>query len=466
VGDVDHERLSRLLGDPALAWLLDRVRHRIEHGTPLAGPVTLKGASAAQRDAAERLLGRRPRAGRALTVSLTELDELLRRSRLHRDGLAAAVTVLTGPVSVRAEARAVERAAWDRAFAGLSEVVLDKPELANWFERLRNAGVVKRLAPDPVKARVLLDGLAIIVATLPGDGEPLGSFAARVAGSAHALDEGEPLGTLALSAARALAGLEPPGPDESPAESRREAWAAVGLMCDELSNLVLTIGLPGDGRTGTGRILHVAQASGQPLWLTLRQLVRDPPRWADASVPSLAGLPVHACENPAIVALAADRLGCRCPPLVCVNGQPRAATLLLLRSLVAAGAHLLHHGDFDWGGVRIGNVLHSRLPVAPWQFDEESYVRAAARFRSSLPLAGDPAEASWDPALSDAMRRVGLRIEEELVAGELLATLESVAADAAWSASPARIAPAAHPVVSSFPNSPQTAAAPDRYQFR
>ncbi len=293
---------------------------------------------------------------------------------------------------------------------------------------MRSTGTVKRIVPDPVQARGLLDALARVIDALPRAAEPLGSFAARVAGGAHALDEGKPLGTLSLGAARALAGIDPPGPDESAAESRREAWAAVGLLCDELSNVVLTFGLPGDEETGTGRMLELARSSIQPVWLTLRQLVRDPPRWTQSSRRELVGLPVHACENPAIVALAADRLGDRCPPLVCINGQPRASTMLLLRSLVTAGAQLRHHGDFDWGGVRIGNVLHARLPVVPWQFDRDAYVRALEAHRSSSPLAGYSVEACWDPALSGEMRLAGRRIEEELVADELLAALAFAAA--------------------------------------
>jgi hypothetical protein len=84
---------------------------------------------------------------------------------------------------------------------------------------------VKRLAGgSPAAGRELLDALATIVAALPASGgESVSGFAARVTGRAHALDDGSPLGTLALGAARALAGLEPPGPDESTAEARREA---------------------------------------------------------------------------------------------------------------------------------------------------------------------------------------------------------------------------------------------------
>lgn len=441
---VDTERLVRLLGDPELQWLITRVRRRLELGQPLEGSVTLADASAAQRRAAQRLLGRRPRAGHALSVPLDAVDEVVRRSRVSPDGLAAAVIALTGPVVVRAEANTAERLAWERAFApledligGLAETETEadgSEELASWLRQLRRSGVVKRMRPDPGEARTLLERLATVLAALPTAAEPLGGFAARAAGGAHALDEGEPLATLALGAVRALAGLDAPGPDESRSESRREAWGSVGLLCDELSSVVLTLGLPGGETTGTGRILQAAWRTGQPVWLTLRQLVRDPPEWmvrsdavssraAAASGGSFAGQVVHICENPVIVAIAADRLGAGCPPLVCTGGQPGAATMLLLRALVAAGARLAHHGDFDWGGIRIGNVLHARLPLVPWRFDAESYTRAADSMTSPQPLGGTPVAASWDPRLSDAMCRTGRRIEEELVVDELLADL-------------------------------------------
>ncbi len=42
---LDHGRLSRLLGDPELAWMLERVRRRLELGQRLDGPVVLREAS-------------------------------------------------------------------------------------------------------------------------------------------------------------------------------------------------------------------------------------------------------------------------------------------------------------------------------------------------------------------------------------------------------------------------------------
>ena len=421
MGRVDHERLKRLLGDPDLAWVLERVRRRIELGQPIHGVIPQRVATPAERDAVARLFGRPPRAGRGVTVSLDELDSLLRRAGVHDGGLAAAVVALTGPVTVRADRAADEAHEWTRAFAQIEAVGSGRPELDAWIARIRASGLVKRLAGGSAEAaRELLDALATVVVALPtSGGESLSAFAARVTGRAHGLDDGSPLGTLALGAARVLAGFETPGPDESAAEARREAWAAVGVLCDELSSIVLTVGLPGD-ESVTGKLLAAARDSGEPLWLTLRQLVRAPPNWRTDGVGA-----VLVVENPTVVALAAGAFGARCPPIVCTNGQPRAAAMVLLRSLAAAGVRLRHHGDFDWGGLVIGNLLHRRLPVEPWQFDHDAYLRAVALHSHAAPLSGSPVEAGWDPRLAQAMRDAGRRIEEELVAGELLETLRT-----------------------------------------
>ncbi|MDQ3632069.1 MAG: DUF2399 domain-containing protein, partial [Actinomycetota bacterium] len=183
------------------------------------------------------------------------------------------------------------------------------------------------------------------------------------------------------------------------------------------SSMVLTLALPGDA-SATGQVLAAADAGSEPVWLTLRQLVRTPPQWRGVDT-------VLVVENPSVVALAADALGAGRPPIVCTNGQPRAAAMVLLRSLTAAGVRLLHHGDFDWGGIAIGNLLHRRLPVEPWQFDRDAYLRAVADHPHAARLTGPPASASWDSGLAEAMREAGRRIEEELVAADLLETLQA-----------------------------------------
>lgn len=114
-----------------------------------------------------------------------------------------------------------------------------------------------------------------------------------------------------------------------------------------------------------------------------RQLVRDPPRF------DLAGATVSVCENPVVLAAAAERLGPGCPPLVCTGGQPGAAVTALLRLLIAAGARVRHHGDFDWGGVSIATCCtrgsrsfrggSTRRSIAGWRLGAAAADRSARR---------------------------------------------------------------------------------------
>ena len=411
-------RLDRLLGGEPVAWLVRRARDRLETGRPLAGTVTLPTATVEQRRAVERLTGRSARSGTSLSVSLTEIDRILRDSGAAPGGLADAVTRLTGPLRDRNQDRADLAAAWSAAFASLDAAVDGRDELTQWRGWLGATGVVRRLAPEPDQARVLLDQVALVVSRLPSRGIPIGRLAAECCGDAHALDDGRPVGTLVLSAVRALADL--PFAAEGTADSRRGAWAAAGVNLDDLSSLVLCLGLPGEGRTALGRMLSLCREAGQPVVLTLRQLrCHDQP---------LRAARVRICENPVVVAAAADELGAGCQPLVCVGGQPSAAGWRLLEQLAAGGAEFAYHGDFDWGGVRIASAVRHRINWGPWWYDRQAYDAAVAAVRPLTPLTGlvgEPAATPWDPELTIAMQDRSVRIEEELTLDALLQDLSA-----------------------------------------
>jgi len=424
---TSRDRLHRLLGGEQTAWLVRRVRDRIAAGRPLSGTVTLTGATADQRRAVERLTGRPARSGASLSVSLAEVDRILRSSGAASSGLEQAIVELTGPVRDRGREKAAVAAAWTDAFAPLDEVVSDRNALVSWRVWLDMTGVVRRLAPEPAAARELLGQVAAVLRQLPSPGVPIGRLAAECCGDAHALDDGHPAGTLALSAARALAGQ--PFTADGKADARRTAWAAVGVYLDDLSSLVLCLGLSGDTGTPLGQILGLHREAGQPAVVTLRQLHRH-------DGPMRAGT-VWICENPVVVAAAADELGSDCPPMVCAGGRPSAAVWRLLDLLAAGGAEFRYHGDFDWGGIQIADAVRERAALVqarwmPWRYDRDAYeALAAAVSRTARPgtvpsgsrLAGEPAVASWDPGLAVAMTRRGLRFDEELTLDVLMADL-------------------------------------------
>jgi uncharacterized protein (TIGR02679 family) len=410
-------KLHRLLGGEPVAWLVGRARDRLETGRPLTGTVTVPAATPEQRRAIERLTGRAARSGASLSVSLTEVDRILRDSGAAPGGLAEAVTRLTGPLRDRNRERDDLAAAWSAAFASLDAAVAGRDELALWRGWLDATGVVRRLAPRPAQARLLLTQVAAVLRRLPSRGVPIGRLAAECCGDAHALDEGRPAGTLVLSAVRALAGL--PFAADPSVGSRRTAWASVGVHLDELSSLALCLGLPGDTRTCLGRTLASSREAGQPTVLTLRQLrCHDEP---------LSAARVRICENPVVVAAAADELGAGCEPLVCVGGQPSAAGLRLLDLLAAGGAEFGYHGDFDWGGVRIANAVRHRVSWRPWRYDHTAYQAAVSAHPLAAlgGLAGEPVATPWDPELAAIMRHRNVRIEEELTLDALLQDLSA-----------------------------------------
>jgi uncharacterized protein (TIGR02679 family) len=416
------DQLRRLLGGEHTAWLVRRARERMAAGRPLAGTVTLARATAEQRRAVERLTGRPARSGASVSVSLAEVDRILRSSGAALGGLEQAVVELTGPVRDRDRDKAAMAAAWAAAFAPLDETIAGRDALVGWRAWLDATGVVRRLTSDPAAAGVLLNQVAAVLGHLPSPGVPIGRLAAECCGDAHALDDGHPAGTLALSAARALAGQ--PFTADANADSRRAAWAAAGVHCDELSSLVLCLGLPGDIRTPLGRVLKLHRETGQPAMLTLRQL-----RCHDG--PIRAGM-VRICENPVVVAAAADEIGAGCPPVVCASGQPSAAVWRLLDLLAAGGAEFGYHGDFDWGGIRIARAVRERAALArapwrPWRYSQDAYEALAATISGAVPpgarLAGEPVAAPWDPGLATAMARRGIRLEEELTLDALLADM-------------------------------------------
>jgi uncharacterized protein (TIGR02679 family) len=179
---------------------------------------------------------------------------------------------------------------------------------------------------------------------------------------------------------------------------------------------VLGLRPTGDGRLS--RHLRESADAGEPRRITLRELAASP-------VAIASGTAVFICENPVVAAAAADRLGPRCAPLVCVEGVPSTAALRLLQSLEHEGARLSFHADFDWAGLRIGNLLSAQMAALPWRFTARDFQAALTLALASnpAPLKGPPARAAWDPALDGAMRAAGRAVFEEQVIESLLVDL-------------------------------------------
>lgn len=404
--DVDHDRLRRLLGGPELARLRQRLRGKLlrEGG----GRLTLSQASELERDAVERLIGRPPRRGKSLSVALEGLSHALARAGVASD-LRHALEALDGPLVDAQTERDAARQRWDEL---LDAYHTDAKRLgvSDWLADLRRGGQLKRLAGgSEEQSACLLEQALSVLERLPAQGLTLSTLAAECLGDAHALDAGQPVSALVR---RALArhwrgGVALENPDE------RSTWAHAGvLLGGDITSAVLTLGLPVRGNEGVEAVLQHYLRLAEPTWLTLRQLLRHPPEW------DVEGRDVFVCENPAVLAEAAERLGIGCAPLVTTWGRPGAAVLTLLEQLEAAGAVLHYHGDFDWPGISIANALLVRFAMQPWRMTAAE-LEAHAHL-TGKPLEGRALESVWDPELSGTLEARGRALHEEQLIETLL----------------------------------------------
>lgn len=410
VGGNVSQALPTVLGDQRLDSLWRTVHQRLEtSGGELSGVTAhLRRPTDDHRAAIDRLLGVRSRGG-DVHIPLRQLDDLL-RLRLGIS-LLEVVTTFVGPVRDRPGERAAlaesDSALWSR----LEEhrAVTCHPTLDGWLGRMSATGSWRRLDHPERRLTEALNVLAHLPRLVRCGRSQL---AAETLGDAHALDDTAPTGRLVAAALAHLAG----GSGPLRAAERRKLWADQGVVSDETSSTVLTVGLR-------------PRAVGP--------LTEASARWADGATPLPiplaavqteqwrveAGTQIWVCENPAIVAAAAGSDA----PVICLEGRPSLAAMLLLRSLIGGGAVVAYHGDFGTGGISIANEVIGGMGASPWRFGLEDYRlardRASAAGIELRPLRGTVPDACWDPQLASAVREAGVEVEEELVVDLLLGDL-------------------------------------------
>ncbi len=406
---VDPAKVQRMLGSAELGWLVDRIRSRLERGEPIDGTVTLVGATAGQRRAAARLLGRSAGRGTSLTVPLPAVAAELWRAAAAPD-LVSAVESLGGPVRNLAAERAADLQRWGNALTEVRASWLSKHAwYREWLDAISRDGTVTRLIRQG-QANVIGQAVTVLE-RLPAGPEPgtvaLAALSAAAAGNERALTDGT-LGQLVL---RALAGREGVAVPASH-DAEQALWSAAGVVADDLASQVLVLNLRSGGEP-VGRWLTEAADAGQPFRLTLRQIIAAPVLpWA---------LEIFVCSGTALMSAAADQLGASCPALVSTEGEPSVACTRLLEAAVSSGSAVRWHADFSWPGLRGTATAIRRLRAEPWLMTASDYQAALAG--GADPLKGRAEPSPWDPRLAELMRMTGRAVHEERVLPALLAEL-------------------------------------------
>ncbi|GAA1821199.1 TIGR02679 family protein [Actinomadura chokoriensis] len=396
------------LRDADLRPLWTELHKRFSTGAAVSR-VTLKNLDGDQRAALADLLGMDRYPASTLTINVARLDGIL--LELAGADTRTVTEVIRGPIGDRARDRREKQRERDALWEWFAAhpLVRCEPALADWVEDVRRQGIVMGSVPD---TRALLERALTVLTALPSDGRPLQSFATDLFGDSHALDDGGRLSRLVLRAQALRYGIEPPGD----APERRALWERSGVECDALSTTVLVAGLRPAGGGVLARTLRMWADAGHAAAVTLEQL-------RDASDLRVEASDVWVTENPTILALAVQRFGDRCPPLVCSSGWPNSAVLRLLRALGGSGAALHYHGDFDGDGLRIAAHVMAKTGAGPWRMSSLDYLAALDGAHTAFRAPGRVSEAPWDAELARHMREHGAAVLEERVAEVLLGDL-------------------------------------------
>lgn len=404
---MSEQTIPESLADPGLTSVWCAARQRLDRsGSSARGTIQMPRVEQRCVPALAALIGRSPTA----RLDLAELEAGLVRLGVGSD-LDTALEFLGCPPDPAQRERRAARQTARQARAAVESELDDWPELwvAEWGHDLLRSGLLSGL--DALQVASLMGDIRKFIdacAGSPGRTASRTEMAARLYGSAHALDRQT---KLAAAVERALRCMIGPGSD---ALEGRALWEAAGIAADSVSAPVLTWGLRPLGASPLASILTAATEASLPVHVSLRALRAH-------QIEVATGTPVLVVENPSVIEQAADRSAAF--GLICTNGNPTSAVVELVAHLAASGADLHYHGDFDAAGIAICRRMADR-GCAPWMMSVADYLEAVQRARTQgVPLPHDSTAAGptpWDPPLEAEFDERRCIVHEELVAADVL----------------------------------------------
>lgn len=153
-----------------------------------------------------------------------------------------------------------------------------------------------------------------------------------------------------------------------PAFRKQRMYLKAGILRDDVSNYALAAGVRAMDRSGK---FHAGMEGfleeGEPVQIPLSVIAG----WKSASCP---GNRMYIVENPSVYAVLCGKWDRKCG-LMCMNGQPRFSSLLLLDLLAKSGTEVWYGGDIDPEGLLIAQRLkrYYRGEFHFWHMSADDY---------------------------------------------------------------------------------------------
>lgn len=398
---------------PVFGRLLRGFREKYRSYGKFAGTVILKNLKETERDDLEGFLLRNYHGKKSASVSAERFERALEESRFAGiSGKDVLELYFQEPVQGKKEQRQQEEQQWENLLSRVKSENAQAGLSMQWISEMQMQGgaaeefsvYLKKRYRESGKGfaeaeRLLRLGMRILDAlpagkmaaraserrnrekkienTAEGKGiRYLAVFAAEITGNPHAFDDGTKDGKYLellvrwyvrhLKLESESSGLEKWA--EFPAYRKQRLYLRAGILRDDVSNYALAAGVRAEDRE---RKLHAGMEGffeeGEPVQIPLSVIAE----WKSAFCPENR---MYIVENPSVYAVLCGKWNRRCG-LMCMNGQPRFSSLLLLDLLAESGTEVWYAGDIDPEGLLIAQRLkrYYRGKFHLWHMAAEDY---------------------------------------------------------------------------------------------
>lgn len=362
---------AKYFGAPAFSTLMQQMTERYRGLGRIGGSVKLTNPSPETLRAIGGVLGKDLTGKKEVTVSLANFDQAIQETRFAGVTLYEILNHLAGGNLTTKSEESQQEIETRREL--LAELQYKYPHqnvqdfLSDVLDQdTRTHPLLKRGFSRPTFWEEFEDVIRAI-SQLPTDNQQdfqrLPIWATKITGDPHAFDTNTNQGKLLLAALEFLYTYNNPDTDIPEGYDLLEHF---GVVRDDLLNFVTCVGLIAETEDGPHPVWVEAAKNNTVMNVPLRELAKI------TKIYPKQGNKVYVLENPGVFSAIADAIP-DTPPLVCIHGQPRTATWMLLDRMTKY-TEILYSGDFDPEGILIAQRICQRYQNAkPWRYTVEDY---------------------------------------------------------------------------------------------
>lgn len=378
----DRDCMEYFCERPVFDRLLRGFREKYESYGSFSGTVSLRNLTLDDIEDLEGFFQKNFHGQKSASISASRFEKALKNSRFGEIGPKDLLELyFQEEMTGKKEQKQKEAERWHQALDEIRQFY-EKTPAEKWIgEFSSDSKITFKELGNTIEEKIKNMHLAAkILNALPyrqNKCEYLAVFAAVVTGNPHAFDEGTREGKILYKMALwnvKKRGMEIVRSEIFPSMQKQQLYFSVGILRDDISNYAMVSGMNVRKKDGS---LHAGMdgfcQEGDMVQVPLNVIAS----WERAEC---ADNVMYIVENPSVYALLCQKWrGKR--SCMCMNGQPRLSSLIVLDLLSKSDTRIYYAGDFDPEGLLIAQKLKNYYPgdFEYWHMSEEMYLKSRSQ---------------------------------------------------------------------------------------